>query len=131
MQPHLYQNLHWYPLTSSKNIWPKISVAQCFSTGIPRVAARGFPETDRNCLGRNSRPQFCAVAAMYHCVTAAQGSMSNANICWRFRCSKKVEKHWRSLFQKMISIYFYCWWVEDVTFQSPFDGPCIHTHIVL
>ena len=27
MQPHLYQNLHWYPLTSCKNIWPKISVA--------------------------------------------------------------------------------------------------------
>jgi len=27
MQPHPYQNLHWYPLTSSKNIWPKISVA--------------------------------------------------------------------------------------------------------
>ena len=27
MQPHPYKNLHWYPLTSSKNIWPKISVA--------------------------------------------------------------------------------------------------------
>jgi len=27
MQPHPYQNLHWYPLTSSKNIWPEISVA--------------------------------------------------------------------------------------------------------
>ena len=27
MQPHPYQNLHLYPLTSSKNIWPKISVA--------------------------------------------------------------------------------------------------------
>jgi len=26
MQPHPYQNLHQYPLTSSKNIWPKISV---------------------------------------------------------------------------------------------------------
>jgi len=27
MQPHPYQNLHWYPLTSTKTIWPKISVA--------------------------------------------------------------------------------------------------------
>ena len=27
MHPHPYQNLHWYPLTSRKNIWPKISVA--------------------------------------------------------------------------------------------------------
>jgi len=24
---HPYQNLHWYPLISNKNIWPKISVA--------------------------------------------------------------------------------------------------------
>jgi len=28
----------------------------------------------------------------------------------------------------MISIYFYCWWVEDVSFQSPLVGPCLHTH---
>jgi len=27
MQPHPYRNLHWYPHTSSKNIWPKISAA--------------------------------------------------------------------------------------------------------
>jgi len=27
MQPNPYQNLHWYPLTSSKKISPKISVA--------------------------------------------------------------------------------------------------------
>jgi len=27
MQPHPHQNLHWYPLTSAKNIWPKIIVA--------------------------------------------------------------------------------------------------------
>ena len=27
MQPHPYQNLHWYPLTNNNNIWPKISVA--------------------------------------------------------------------------------------------------------
>ena len=27
MQPHPFQNLYWYPLISSTNIWPKISVA--------------------------------------------------------------------------------------------------------
>jgi len=27
MKPHPYQNLHWYLLISSKNIWPNISVA--------------------------------------------------------------------------------------------------------
>ena len=27
--------------------------------------------------------------------------------------------------RKMISIYFYCWRVEDVSFQSPLVGPCI------
>ena len=27
MQPHSYQNLHWYPLNSRKKHWPKISVA--------------------------------------------------------------------------------------------------------
>ena len=27
MHRHPCQNLHWYPLTSSKNIWPNISVA--------------------------------------------------------------------------------------------------------
>ena len=27
MQAHPYHNLHWYPLTSSKSIWPEISVA--------------------------------------------------------------------------------------------------------
>ena len=27
MHPNPCQNIHWYPLTSSKNIWPKISVA--------------------------------------------------------------------------------------------------------
>jgi len=59
---HPYQNLHWYPLTSSKNIRPKISI-----------------------------PYFA----------------------------------------KMISIYFCCWWVEDVSFQSPLVGPCIHTHTEL
>ena len=39
-------------------------VQQCFSTGVPRVAAGGSPETSRNCLGRNSQPQLYAVVAV-------------------------------------------------------------------
>ena len=31
----------------------------------------------------------------------------------------------------MISICFYCWWVEDISYQSPVVGPCIHTHAEL
>jgi len=31
----------------------------------------------------------------------------------------------------MISIYIYCWWVEDVSFQSPLVDSCIHTHTEL
>ena len=31
----------------------------------------------------------------------------------------------------MISTYFYCWWVEDVSFQSPLVGPCKHTQAEL
>jgi len=32
----------------------------------------------------------------------AQGSMSNANICERFHCSKKVEKHRPNVLQEVI-----------------------------
>jgi len=28
----------------------------------------------------------------------------------------------------MISIYFLCWWAEDVSFQSLLVAPCIQTH---
>jgi len=42
----------------------------------------------------------------------AQGAVSNANICGRFRCSRKVEKHWsllesprKSLPHRHINIY--------------------------
>jgi len=31
----------------------------------------------------------------------------------------------------MISLYIYCWWEEDVSFQSPLGGPCIYTHTEL
>ena len=32
---------------------------------------------------------------------------------------------------RMISIYFYCRWAEDESFQSPLVAPCIHTHTEL
>jgi len=44
--------------------------------------------------------------------------------------------HWypltssKSIWQ-MISIYFYCWWVQDVSFQSTLVVSCIHTHTEL
>ena len=70
-------------------------LSQWFSTGIPRVAARGSAETDRICQGRNSQPQFYANVAIktlrsLHRVpwatwTFAEGSTAG--------CSKKVEKH--------------------------------------
>jgi len=43
---------------------------QCFSTGlsrnprVPREAARGSAETNRNCLGQSSQPQFYAVVVI-------------------------------------------------------------------
>ena len=45
-------------------------VRQCFSTGVPwdlrvpRAAARGFAETDRNYLGQNLQQQFYAFVAI-------------------------------------------------------------------
>ena len=35
------------------------------------------------------------------------------------------------IIHKMISIYIYCCWVENVSFQSPLVEPCIHTHTEL
>ena len=54
-----------------------IRVKQCNTTGVPRnvrvpqMAAGGSAETDRNCLGRNSQPQFHAVEAspLFHSCT--------------------------------------------------------------
>ena len=96
--------------------------------------------TDRNCLGRNSQPQFYAVVAipLFHSILATvnrienpvyqlvwliapfvvrnpmpQGSMSKANICGRFRCSKQVEKHCHKVYIKVItykiSIFIVVW----------------------
>ena len=42
MNPHPYQNLHSYPLTSSKNIWPKISVAYFTKWFQPSCTVGGF-----------------------------------------------------------------------------------------
>jgi len=42
-------------------------VEQCSSTGVPRVVARSFAETDRIFLGRNSQPQFHAAMNIRQC----------------------------------------------------------------
>jgi len=34
----------------------------------------------------------------------------------------------KAILATLISIYFYCGWVEDVCFQSLLVSPCIHTH---
>jgi len=86
----------WRWLRMQQWIWSEwrfsfqsICVGHCFSTRVPRVAARGFAETDWMCLGRNSQPQFYAVCNKTGTWIIAQGSMSNENICGRFRCSKR------------------------------------------
>jgi len=50
MQLHTYQNLHWYPVSSTKNIWPKISVAYftkwfqpIFTVGVWRMYSYNIP----------------------------------------------------------------------------------------
>ena len=79
-----------------------IALRQCFSTRVPWVATRGSAKTDRNCLGRNSQPQFYAVVAIQtlgslHRVpwatqTFAEGSAaakSLKNAALRHRCRSK------------------------------------------
>jgi len=86
-------------ITSDFHVIVSYNLNSCFSTGVPpnirvpRVAARDSAETNRNCLRRNLQPQSYAVVAVIDTWIIAQGSMSNANIGGRFRCSKKVEKH--------------------------------------
>jgi len=42
-------------------------------------------------------------------------------------CSSKkyLAKISVAYFTKWFTIYFYCWWVEDVSFQSPLVSPCM------
>jgi len=44
-----------------------------------------------------------------------------------FRFLKKLQI-FLMLLHKMISIYIYSWWVEDVSFQSTRVVPCIRTN---
>ena len=81
------------------------SLGQCFSTGFPGVAARGSAETNRNCLGQNSQPHFYAVLQYRH-LDHCTRLLENANIRGRFRCSKKVEKHWLSVTVSSNYIYY-------------------------
>jgi len=62
------------------------TVLQCFSPGVPRnlmvprVAARGSVETDRNCLGRNSQLRFYAIVAvpLFHSMLATMNRVENS-----------------------------------------------------
>ena len=38
------------------------------------------------------------------------------------KCLAKISV---AYFTKSFAINFYCWWVDDVYFQSPFVSPCI------
>jgi len=64
---HQFCEAHYTYLALVNNrLWLGLAntVEQCFATGVPRVAAKRSAETDRNCLGRNSRPQFYAIVAI-------------------------------------------------------------------
>jgi len=52
---YIYNNQH---NTAVSTVMKTIQIQQCFSIGVPQVAAMGSAETDRNCMGRNSQPQF-------------------------------------------------------------------------
>jgi len=47
---------------------------------VPRVAARGSVETDRNCLGRNSQLRFYAIVAvpLFHSMLATMNRVENS-----------------------------------------------------
>jgi len=48
-----------------ENVAALDSLRQCFSTGVPRAAARYSAKTDRNCpLGRNPQSRFYTVVTI-------------------------------------------------------------------
>jgi len=53
-----------------------------FSTGVPRVAARGSAETDRNCLWRHLQTQLNVVVAipLFHCILATMNGGENRKL---------------------------------------------------
>jgi len=42
-----------------------------------------------------------------------------------YNSKKYLAKISASFFSKWITIYFHCWWVDDVSFQSPLVSPCM------
>ena len=66
------------------------------------MVARGSPEADHNCLGRNLLASTVVAMPLIHsfftenkinsCIIA-YSYMNNVNICGRFYCSAKVETH--------------------------------------
>jgi len=38
------------------------------------------------------------------------------------KCSAKISVGY---FTKWFAIYFYCWWMEDLSFQSPLGSSCM------
>jgi len=53
-------------------------------------------------IRKHSSKRFCTIQSW----TIAQGTMSNANTCGRFRCNKKVEKHWVGFYDIIIRMTF-------------------------
>ena len=70
------------------------SVKQCFSTGVPRLAAGGSAETNRNCLVQNPQPQFYAVVAIQTLGSLYRVSSVTQTFAEVSAEAKKVEKHW-------------------------------------
>jgi len=57
----------------------------------------------------------------------AQGSMSNANICGGFRCSKKVEKHCYTLSRQLVLLHRKLLWNHPwILFQNLFNRTILH-----
>jgi len=73
-------------------------LTQCYSAGaqqnlrVPQVAASGLAKTVNSPRTKCSTTVLCAGGNLESWIIA-YGFMSSTNICRRFRCSKKIEKH--------------------------------------
>jgi len=76
-----------------------VSCSQCFSIGVPRnlkvprVAARGSAEPDRNWQRRNSQSQFYAVAAipLFHSILATMNCTENSVLIYWFITESRMD----------------------------------------
>ena len=96
MQPHPYQNLHQYPLTSSKNIWPKISVAyftkwfqSIFTVGGWRMYPFNFP-----LLALYTYPQRVAKGPYFEAWTRSEPEVTSSTFIFeaRFRHESQINR---------------------------------------